>query len=51
MGGCAMNCRDEAALVKPIKGGFIGVFYIKRARIRTKPKKTGKNLWKPKKCD
>jgi hypothetical protein len=30
---------------------FAGVFASKCARIRTKPEKTGKNLWKPKNSD
>jgi hypothetical protein len=30
---------------------FAGIFGRKCARIRTKPEKPGKNLWKPKKSD
>jgi len=29
-------------------GYFAGNFEAKSARLRTKPEKTGKNLWKPK---
>jgi len=31
--------------------GFAGIFAAKCTRIRTKPEKTGKNLWKPKNSD
>jgi hypothetical protein len=48
--GCvaATNWARDEGSGKINFGHFAVIFGKKRVRIRTKPKKTGKNLWKPK---
>jgi hypothetical protein len=39
------------SVVVPKIGHFAGLFGVKSTRMRTKPEKTRKNLWKPKNSD